>query len=88
MSACGEIGSDMHTFIKELAIRRLKHRSEIHSNESQHLAEGAEVARIRRWFSFALQQRVALAGTRQFRSQGPVSVYVHRTEGVTGWGRG
>ena len=30
------------------------------------------------------RQRVALASTRQFRSQGPVSVQAHRTKGVTG----
>ena len=29
-------------------------------------------------------QGVVLAGTRQLRSQGPVSVNAHRTEGVTG----
>ena len=29
-------------------------------------------------------RRVALAGIRQLRSQGPVSVHAHRTEGVTG----
>ena len=96
MSACGEVGSDLHALIKELAIRRVQHRSETHSNESQHLAEGTEVARLRRRFSFVLQQAlsfrtrhhfcrqgVALASTRQFRSQGPVSVQAHRTGGVT-----
>ena len=30
------------------------------------------------------RQGVALASTRQLRSQGPVSVQAHRTEGVTG----
>ena len=72
------------------------HRSEAHSNESQHLAEGTDVA-LRRRFSFVLQQalsfhtrhhfgrqEVALVNTRQPRSQGPVSVQAHRTEGVTG----
>ena len=87
----------MHTLIKELAIRRVDHRSETRSNESQNLAEGTELARLWRRFSFVLQQvlafrtrhhlcrqGVALASTRQLRSQGPVSVHVHRTEGVTG----
>ena len=96
MSTCGEVGSDLHALIKELAIRRAQHRSETHSNEYQHLAEGTEVARLRRRFSFVLQQAlsfrtrhhfcrqgVALASTRQFRSQGPVSVQAHRTGGVT-----
>ena len=97
MSTCGEVGSDVHALIKELAIRRVQHRSKTHSNESQHLAEGTEVARLRRRFSFVLQQTllfrtrhhlcrqgVALASTRQPRSQGPVSVQARRTGGVTG----
>ena len=88
----------MRALIKELAIRRVQHRSETHSNESQHLAEGTEkVARLRRRFSFVLQQAlsfrtrhhlcrqgVALPSPRQLRSQGPVSVHAHRTEGITG----
>ena len=97
MSTCGEVGSGVHALIKELTIRRVENRSGIHSNESQHLAEGTEVARLRRRFSFVLQQAllfrtrhhlckqgVAFAGTRQLRSQGPVYVHAHRTEGVTG----
>ena len=96
MSACGDVGSDVHALIKELAIRRAQHRSETYSNESQHLAEGTEVARLRRRFSFVLQQslsfrtrhhlcrqRVALASTRQPHAQGPASVQAHRTGGVT-----
>ena len=39
MSTCGEVGSDVHALIKELTTRRVQHRSETHSNESQHLAE-------------------------------------------------
>ena len=87
----------MHALIKELVIRRVQHRSETYSNESQHLAEGIEVARLRRRFSFVLQQAlsfrtrhhlcrqgVALASTRQPHSQGPASVQAHRTGGVTG----
>ena len=46
------VGSDVHALIKELAIRRVQHRSETYSNESQYLAEGTEVARLRRRFSF------------------------------------
>ena len=96
MSTCGEVGSDVHALIKELVIRQVEHRSETHSNESQHLAEGKEVARLRRRFSFVVHQAlsfrtrhhlcrqgVALASTRQLRLQGPVSVDAHRTEGVT-----
>ena len=48
MSIRGEVGSDVHALIKELAIRRVEYRSETHSNESQHLVEGTEVARLRR----------------------------------------
>ena len=33
-TTCGEVGSDAHALIKELAIRRVEHRSETHSNES------------------------------------------------------
>ena len=96
MSTCGEVGSDVHALIMELAIRRGGHRSEKRSNESQHLAQETEVARLRRRFSFVLQhallfrthyhpckQGVALPGTRQLRSQLPVYVHAHRTEGVT-----
>ena len=97
MSTCGEVGSDVYALIKELAIRRVQYRSETHSNEFQHLAEGTEGARLRRLFYFVLQQAlsfrtrhhlckqgVALASTRQLRSQGPVPVQAHRTGGVTG----
>ena len=52
ISTCGEVGSGVHALIKELAISRVEHRSETHSNESQHLAEGTEVARLRRRFFF------------------------------------
>ena len=95
MSTCGDVGSDVHALIKELAIRRVQHRSETYFNESQHVAEGTEVAPLRRRFSFVLQQAlsfrtrhhlckqgVALASTRC--SQGPASVQAHRTGGVTG----
>ena len=97
MSTCGDVGSDVHAFIKELAIRRVQHRSETYSKESQHLAEGIEVARLRRRFSLVLQQTrsfrtrhhlcrqgVALASTWRPHSQGPASVQAHRTGGVTG----
>ena len=97
MSTCDEVGSDVYALIKELAIRRVQHRSETFPNDSQHVPEGTEVARLRRRFSFVLQQAlsfrthhhlcrqgVALASTRQLRSQSPVSVQAHRTEGVTG----
>ena len=98
MSTCGDVGSDVHALIKELAIRRVQHRSETYSNASQHLVEGAEVARLRRQFYFVLQQAlsfrtryhlcrqgVALASIRQPHSQGPASVQAHRTGGVTGF---
>ena len=88
--------TDMHALFKELAIRRVAQRWEIHSNGSQHLAEGMGVAHLGRRIYFVLQQvisfrmrhhlcrqRGAPAGTRQLRSQGPVSVHAHCTEGVT-----
>ena len=97
LSTCGDVGSDVHALIKELAIRRVQHRSETYSNESQHLAERTELARLRRRFSFVLQQAlsfrtrhylcrqgVALASTRRPHSQGPASGQAHRTGGVTG----
>ena len=54
VSTCGDIGSDVHALIKELAVRRVQHRSETYSKASQHLAEGTEVARLRRRFSSVL----------------------------------
>ena len=97
MSTCGDVGSDVHALIRELANRRVQHRSETYSNGYQHLAEGTEVARLRRRISFVLQQAlsfrtrhhlcrqgVALASTRRPHSQGPASVQAHRTDGVTG----
>ena len=97
MSTSVEVGSDVYALIKDLAIKRVEHRSETYSKESQHLAEATDVERLRRRLYFVLQQalpfrtrrhlcrqRVALASTQQLRSQGPVSVQVHRTEGVTG----
>ena len=97
MSTCGDVGSDVHALIKELAIRRVQHRSETYSNEFQRLAEGTEVACLRRRLSFVLQQAlsfrtrhflcrqgVALASTQQPHSQGTASVQAHRTGGVIG----
>ena len=97
MSICGDVSLDVNALIKELAIRRVQHRSETYSNESQHPAEGTEAARLRPRFSFVLQQTlsfrtrhhlrrqgVALASTRQPHSEGPASVQAHRTGGVTG----
>ena len=97
MSTCGDdVDSDVHALIKELAIRRVQHRSETYSNESQHLAEGTEVARLRRRFSFIIQQALsfrtrhhlcrqgtAFASTRQPHLQGPASIQAHLTGGVT-----
>ena len=34
---CDEVGSELHALIKDLAIRRIKNRSEIYSNEFQYL---------------------------------------------------
>ena len=72
MSTCDEVGSDVHALIKELAIRRVEHVSDIHSNESQHLAEGTEVARLQRRFYFFYSKhfhsaRVTISADRGWR---------------------
>ena len=97
MSPCDEVGSDVHALIKELAIRLEQHRAEIHSSESKHQAEGTEVARLRRRFTFVLQQAlsfrtrhhlyrqgVALPSTRQPRSRRPGVCTSASYRGVTG----
>ena len=78
MSTCGDVGSDVHTVIKELAIRRVQHRSEIYSNESQHLGEETEVARLRRRFSLFYSRhshsaRVIISADRGWRLRAPDS---------------
>ena len=78
MSTCGEAGSGVHALIKELAIRRVEHRSEIHSNESQLLVEGTEVARLRRRFSLFYSRhlhpaRVTISADREWRLRAPNS---------------
>ena len=78
MSTCGEVDSDVHALMKELAIRRVQRRSETYSNESQHLAERAEVARLRRRLSFVLQQashsaRSTISADRGWRLRAPDS---------------
>ena len=80
MPACGDVGSDVHALnrsspsdvhaLKELAIRRVPHRSETYSNESQHLAEGTEVARLRRRLSFVLQQALSFRTRHHLCRQG------------------
>ena len=70
MSTCGEVGSDVYALIKELAIRPLEHRSEIHPNESRHLAEGIEVTRLRRQLSFVLQQALSFRTRHHLCRQG------------------
>ena len=96
MSTCGEAGSDVYALNMEFATRRVEHRSEIHSNESQDLAEGSEVARLRRRLFFVLEQALlfrwrhhlcrqgmAFAAPRQLHSQNPVTVQANYTERVT-----
>ena len=78
MSTCDDVGSDVHALIKELAIRRVQHRSETYSNESQHLAEGTEVARLRRRFSFVYSRhsysaRATISADRGWRLRAPDS---------------
>ena len=82
MSTCGEVGSDVHALIKKLAIKRVERNPGVHVEEARHLAEGTEIARLRRHFSFVLQQalsfrtrhhlcrqRVTLVGSQQSQSQ-------------------
>ena len=71
MPTCGEAGSDVHALIKELAIRRVEHRSEAHSNESQHVAEGTFfVLFYSKHFHSA---RVTIAADRGWRLRAPDS---------------
>ena len=112
MSTCGEVGSDVHALVKELAIRRVKHRlahtlQRVSTSGGRDRSSTSSAATL---FCFTAgtsirnrsgpvnvrkttttttrhhlcRQGVALASTRQFRSQGPVSAQAHRTEGVTG----
>ena len=53
-STCGE--ADVQVPMKTIATRRIKYRSEIHSNESRHLPDGTEVARLR-WRFLLLYSR-------------------------------
>ena len=78
MPTCDEVGSDVHTLIKELVIRRVEHRSEIYPNESLHLAERTEVARLWRRFSLFYNKnfhsaRVTISADRGRRLQAPDS---------------
>ena len=59
MSTCGDVGSDVHALIKELAIKRVERNPGVHVEEARHLAEGTEIARLRRRFSFVLQQALS-----------------------------
>ena len=94
MSTCTEVGSDVYALIKELAIKRVVHRSEIYQKvPASGGGDGTSRSScLRRRFAFVLQQAlsfstrhhlcrqgVALSGTRQLRSQGPVSVHAHRS---------
>ena len=47
MPTCDEAGPDVYVLIKEFAISRIEHMLETHSDASQHLVEGTEVARLR-----------------------------------------
>ena len=78
MSTCGETGSDVHALIKEPVIRRVEHRSEKHSKESQQLAEGTEVAHLRQQFSCFNSRpfhfvRATISADRGWRLRGPGS---------------
>ena len=85
MSTCGEVGSDMHALIKEVAIRRVEHRSETlqrvptsGEGDGSSTSSAAILFVLQQALSFRTlhhlcRQGVALASARQLRSQGPVS---------------
>ena len=96
MSTYCEADSDVHALLLDLGIRRVQHKPEMHSNESQHLAEGTEVARL--WWqpSFVLHQAflfrtrhhlyrqgAALAGSQQLCLQDSAHVHAYCTVGGT-----
>ena len=77
LATCGELGPDMHALIKELAHRRVNYSPELHSEVSRRLAEGTEVARLRRRFSFVLQQALSFLTGADSADKG--SALLHRT---------
>ena len=70
MSTCGEVGPDVHALVKELVIRRVELGPEVHSEESRRLAQGMEIARLRRRFSFVLQQALSFRTRHHLCRQG------------------
>ena len=78
MSTSGEVGPDVHALIKELAIRRAKNSSEVHSEEPRRLAEGTEIAHLRLRFSFVLQQALSFRTRHHICSHGVALTYSHR----------
>ena len=55
---CSETGAHVHALIKGLAIRRAGQNSEIHSNESSHLAEATETTHVQRCCFFSFNNRL------------------------------
>ena len=80
------VSADVHASIKELTIGRVVHRFEIHSDESRHVAHGKKGARqvfsFHTWHHFC-RLEVSLVDTQVLRSQGPIRVRAHCTEGGT-----
>ena len=70
MSTCGEVGLDVHALIKEMSIKRVERNPGIHLEEAHHLAEGTETARLRRCFSFVLQQALSFRPRHHLCRQG------------------
>ena len=60
-------------------------RKETNKFKKPHKGCGRNQALVLRTSHHLYRQRVALAGTRQPRSQGLIPVHAHRTEGVTGF---
>ena len=56
LSACGEASPEMQVLVKKLAIRQMVPSSELHFNESRHLAEGKKITRLQRRVSSIINQ--------------------------------
>ena len=95
MSTCGEVGSDVHAFIKDFATRREGHRCEIHPNEPQHWRGQSSRSSAAVLFSFKVDTFIPHAPS-SLQTRGgacgyPIAPFVRPgvcarafTEGVTG----
>ena len=70
MSTYGEADSDVHALVKKLAIRRVEHRSKIHSDESHHIAEGNGSSTSSAAILFSFQQTLPFHTRHHLGKQG------------------